>query len=444
MIPPRQTRSLPIADSPGSAHSLPGSDDIYRAVLSNGIVVLARANFNSPSTVISGYLMAGSLSDPDDRLGLAGFVSQGLMRGTQRRSFQEIYDALESAGASLGIDGGTHTTGFGGKALAEDLDLLIELLAEVLQKPIFPPDQVEHLRARLLTGLAIRAQDTGEMASLTFDQIVYPGHPYSRPEDGYVETIQAISRDDLAAFHRVHFGPKGMVLAVVGAVDPQTAVEKVAGLLGDWRNPEQPDPPSLSAPPEPQKPFTRRVDIPGKYQSDLVVGAAGPQRRSPDYLAAALGNNILGVFGMMGRIGESVREKAGLAYYAYSGLSGGMGPGPWSVSAGVAPANVDQALELIRVEIARFVAEPVTDAELVDSQANFIGRLPLSLESNSGVAAALVNLERYDLGLDYYRQYPDLVRAITREQVLEAARRYLVPERLAAAVAGPLAQAAGR
>jgi len=154
-------------------------------------------------------------------------------------------------------------------------------------------------------------------------------------------------------------------------------------------------------------------------------------------LAASLGNNILGQFGLMGRIGEVVREQAGLAYYVGSSLSGGLGPGPWHVSAGVDPANIDQAIDLIRAEIARFVNEPVTTDEISDSQANYIGRLPLSLESNAGVAGALINLERYALGLDYYRRYPDLIRAITRQDVLDAARHYLHPDRLGIAVAGP-------
>lgn len=423
--------------SPGGSHTLPGGDDITRAVLPNGIVVLARPNFNSPSVVVNGYLAAGSLSDPDEQLGLAGFTAEALMRGTQGRSFQEIYDLLETVGASLGISGGTHTTGFSGKALAEDLDLLLGLLAESLRGPSFPDDQVERLRARLLTGLAIRAQDTGEMASLTADLIVYPGHPYSRPDDGYPETIQAITRAHLADFHRQNFGPRGMVLSVVGAVDPQQAVERTAAVLGDWHNPEQAQVVKLPPVPALAEPRRRKVDIPGKYQADIVVGASGMERRDPAYMAASLGNNILGQFGMMGRVGEAVREKAGLAYYAYSSLSSGMGPGPWSVTAGVDPANVDRAVDLIQQEIRRFASEPVTAEELADSQSNFIGRLPLSLESNGGVASALVNLERYDLGLDYYRQYPDLVRAVTIDQVLETARRFLDPERLAVAVAGP-------
>lgn len=423
--------------APDNLGSLPGADDVTRAELPNGIVVLARSNFNSLSAVVSGYLHAGGLFESDELLGLAGYTASALMRGTIQHSFAEIYESLESIGASLGYNGGTHTTGFGGRALAEDLELLLGTLAETLRSPAFPEEQMGRLKNQLLTGLAIRAQDTREMASLAFDQIVYRGHPYGRPEDGYPETVQRITPEHLADFHQRHYGPRGMVITIVGAVDPQLAVEKVSRVLGDWENPDQPEPPELPATAELESLAESKVDLPGKSQADIVLGAAGPQRRSPDYLAAALGNNILGRFGMMGRIGDSVREKAGLAYYASSHLGGGMGPGPWYVSAGVAPANVEQAINLIRQEIARFVEEPVTEEELSDSQANFIGMLPLSLESNHGVAAALLNLERYQLGLDYYRDYPDLIRAVTRDEILETARRYLHPERLGIAVAGP-------
>lgn len=417
--------------------SLPGPEDIARIVLPNGITLLGRANNNSPSVVVSGYLLAGSLFDPDDRLGLADFTAAALLRGTENYSIQRLYDALESAGASLSFNAGVHTASFHGRALAEDLPLLLELLTEALCRPVFPADQVEKLRARLLTELAIRAQDTAEMASLTFDEIVYAGHPYRRPEDGYPETIQAIRRDDLVDFHRRHYGPRGLVIAIVGAVDPQRAAAQVEKVLGNWSNPDQPDPPPLPPLQPLKKTIERRIKIPGKSQSDLVVGAAGPSRLDPEFHPAALGNSILGQFGMMGRIGEVVREKSGLAYYAYSSLNAGVGPGSWEVSAGVNPRNVRKALDLVQTEIARFVREGVTASELSDSQSNFIGRLPLSLESNAGVAGALINIERFGLGLDYYRRYADLIRAVTPEQVAEAARKYLDPQRLAIAVAGP-------
>lgn len=423
---------------PDHLGSLPGPEDITRVDLENGITVLSRANFLSPSVVVHGYLVAGALLEPVELLGLADFTASMLMRGAGGLNFQEIYDRLESVGASMGVGGGTHTTAFHARALAEDLDLLLGLLADVLRRPEFPLDYVERLRGQLLAGLAIRAQDTRDMASLAFDKVLYGDHPYARPTDGYPETIQVIRREDIADFHARAFGPKGMVVTVVGGIDPQRAVEKVAHAFADWTNPHQELMPELPPISPLEEPANKQVPIPGKSQADFLIGCVGPTRFSPDYLSAALGNNILGQFAMMGRIGESVREKAGLAYYASSSLAGGMGPGPWYASAGVAPENTERAMDLVRAEIVRFVAEPVSEDELSDSKANFIGRMPLRLESNGGVAASLLNLVRYGFPLDYYRRFPDLVQAVSREEVLETARRYLHPERMASAVAGPV------
>ena len=214
------------------------------------------------------------------------------------------------------------------------------------------------------------------MASMAFDQIVFAGHPYARPDDGHPETVRAITLEDLKEFHRKHFGPKGMAIAIVGAVEPQSAVEQVAGVLGSWKNPSQPEQPALPALRPLAETVRRHVQIPGKTQTDIYMGSSGPMRKAPEYMAASLGNSVLGQFGMMGRIGDVVREQSGLAYYAYSSLTAGVGPGSWEVSAGVNNTNVEKAISLIRKEIQRFVKEGVTDEELADSQANFIGRLP--------------------------------------------------------------------
>lgn len=417
--------------------SLPGPDDIYREVLPNGITVLTRSNFNSPSVVVSGYFGAGALFDPDDKLGLAEYTTYSLMRGTKNRTFDRIYNELESIGASLGFSAGVHTSGFNGRSLAEDLPLLLSLLAESLISPVFPKVELEKLRAQLLTGLAIRAQDTSDMASMVFDGILFKDHPYSRPEDGYPETIQKITRRDLVRFHREHYGPRGMVLAVVGAVKPEEAVKQVKRALGGWQANGQEEVHVLPDPRFLKKTVSKHHRIPGKSQSDLVIGTNGPRRRDPEYMSGSLGNNILGQFGMMGRIGDVVREKSGLAYYAYSSLSAGTGPGSWEVSAGVNPQNVSKARDLICDELDRFVQEGVTEEELADSQANFVGRLPLSMESNGGVASALLNIERHKLGLDYYRRYPDLVNEVMREDVLNTARKFIDVSKLAISVAGP-------
>ena len=417
--------------------ALPGPGDIYREVLSNGIIVLARSNFNSPSVVVSGYFDAGALFDPDEKLGLSDFVTSALMRGTKKRSFDKIYNELESVGASLGFSSGVHKSGFSGRSLAEDLPLLLNLLSEALTMPVFPKVEMEKLRAQLLTGLAIRAQDTSDMASMVFDEILFKGHPYSRPEDGHPETIQNITRWDLVKFHREHYGPRGLVIALVGAVKPEEAVRQVKRALGGWQVKGQKEAPELPALKSLKKTVSKHHRITGKSQSDLVVGTNGPMRRDPEFMSASIGNNILGQFGMMGRIGDVVREKSGLAYYAYSSLSAGIGPGSWEVNAGVNPQNVKKASDLIVDELKRFVQEGVTADELADTKANFIGRLPLSLESNGGVANALLNIERHNLGLDYYRRYEGLVNEVRQEDVLNTARKFIDPDRLAIAVAGP-------
>lgn len=419
------------------ANSLPGPDDIYREVLPNGITILSRSNFNSPSVVVSGYFEAGALFDPDEKLGLAEYTAAALMRSTMNRTFDEIYQALESAGASLGFSTGVHKSGFNGRSLAEDLPLLLEILSEALMMPIFPKGEMEKLRAQLLTGLAIRAEDTSDMASMVFNQILFKDHPYSRPEDGYPETIQSIKRADLVKFHREHYGPRGLVMAIVGAVEPAEAGKHVRRVLGGWQVSGQKQAPELPSLKSLKKTVSKHHRIRGKSQSDLIIGTNGPMRRDPEFMSASIGNNILGQFGMMGRIGDVVREKSGLAYYAYSSLSAGLGPGSWEVSAGINPQNVKKASALITDELKRFVQEGVTEGELADTKANFIGRLPLSLESNGGVASALLNIERHNLGLDYYRRYSDLVNEVTAEDVLTTARKYIDPEKLAIAMAGP-------
>jgi zinc protease len=416
--------------------SIPGPEDIARQVLPNGITILTRSNYNSPSVVLTGYVAAGSWMDPLDKLGLAHFTATALTRGTEKRSFLEIFDELESAGASLGFGASVHNTSFSGRALAEDLPLLVDLLADCLRRPTFPNEYVKRLQTQLLTSLAIRAQDTSDMSAIAFDQILFGDHPYGRPEDGFPETIGKIGRRELLDFHKRYYRPENMAIVVVGAVDAQSVFDTIEKALGDWQNPLPVPEQSLPAIIPLTQSVRKHLDLPGKSQTDLVMGMLGPNRKSPDFQAASLGNNILGQFGMMGRIGESVRVKAGLAYDASTSLNAWIDGGSWEVSAGVNPANLQKAIDLILQELRSFIKEPVGADELIDSQANFIGRLPLTLESNSGVAGTLLNLERFGLGLDYLQNYASRISAVTREDVLTIAQKYIHPDALAIVSAG--------
>jgi len=417
--------------------ALPGPDTIRREELPNGVVLLVRENFSSPSVVLSGYLLAGALANTPDSAGLAFMTAIAMTRGTLTRSFQQIFESIESIGARLSLHGGTHTTAFQGKALAEDLGTLLELLDDVLQNPSFPKAEFERLRAQQLTALAIREQDTGARAQMAFDTLVYPGHPYGLSTNGYVETISKLTPADLRRFHREYFGPSGLVITIVGGVKAEQVLELVTSTLGQWKTKKQREMPDLPILKSLKKSKRVEVRLEGKVQSELVIGVAGPSRYDADYIAAAMGNSVLGQFGVMGRIGDAVRVSAGLAYYAYSAISGGPGPGPWQVVAGVNPKDENRAIDIVQKEIKRFTTRRVSEEELYENKANFIGRLPMQLESNEGVAGAISYVERYGLGLDYYQRYQNLIAGITRDQILDVGKRFLDPERLAVAIAGP-------
>ncbi len=416
---------------------IPGPHDIARRELANGIVVLVRENHASPAVVVTGYLRVGAYDEHPEKAGLADFTADLLMRGAADRSFEEIYETLESVGASLGISGGTHATGFGAKSLVEDLPLVLGILADVLREPRFPPEEIEKLRGEILADLAERAHDTARMANLAFYELTYPeGHPYATSSSGYPETIGSIGREDLVSFYEGGYGSQGMVIVVTGGVETAEVVARLEKALGDWGGSSferQPLPPVERL----TDVRRRRVDIADKTQSNIVLGYPGPQRMHPDFLDARVCNTILGVFGLMGRLGQKVRDEQGLAYTSYSSLSGGPGPGPWRVVAGVDPGNVEQAIDSIRVEIRRISDELVGEDELRDSRAYLTGSMPLQLETNEGVARTILSMERYGLGLDYLERYEGLIDAVTAVRVRKVARRWLDPDVYALAIAGP-------
>lgn len=418
---------------------LPGPGNVTEQVLANGMRVLVRDNHASPSVVLDGSLWGGSILDPLDRPGLAAFAIELLDRGTARHSFAELADLTESVGADIGFGATRHGLTFGAKCLSEDLALVLGLLAEMLAAPTFPDDQVDIVRGQLVTSLAQRRTNTRHRAALAFREVAYGReHPYGRGIDGTPEALAATARGDLEGFYRSCVHPAGGVLVVVGAVEPAAALDLVASTLGEWHPAQAPAARAVVPTPAPAE--ARRdayVALPGKSQSDIVLGNPAIPRAHPDWLAASLANTVLGVFAMMGRLGKNVRDDRGLAYYAYSALHGGFGPGPWTAAAGVNPANVAEAIDAILDEMRRMCDEPVPADELDDVKAFVTGSLPLSLEANEGVAGALLDIAVHDLGLDYLERFADRVAGVSSGDVLEAARRHLHPLAPVVAVAGP-------
>ncbi len=411
---------------------------IQREALPNGIAVLGNESSASPSVVLRAAFRAGSLFDPPGKDGLASFTARMQLRGTKRHTFQQINELTDSLGATLGIDGLTQISQVTFRCLREDFARMVDVVAELMREPTFPEDQHERFRGEVLARLREQANDTGSMAEKAFGELAYPaGHPYARWRPGDERSVGSFTRDDLVSFHRELAQPAGAFFVVAGAVPFSEAVERIRGAFGDWTSsgPAR----SLEAPPAPRPNGLARkgIGLAGKSQSDVVMGLPAISRKAPAFYALSFADLVLGGLGLMGRLGDVVRDQQGLAYGVSSSLESLYGPGAWQVHAGVNPANVDRAIESIRAEIRRIQDEPITEEEEADGKSYLTGILPLALETSGGVARTIQQIELYDLGLDYVDRYIDIIEGLSKAEVREAARRYMSADDLVVVVAGP-------
>lgn len=411
--------------------------DVRRTVLPHGLVVLVRPARELGAVAVCGYVRAGAMFD-GGRDGLARFVGASLIRGTRRRTGPEIAEALDAMGASLTVGAGIEVATVAARSLAADLPAVLGLIAEVLTAPAFAADEVAKVRSELLTALRINAQDTRQVAERLFRRAAYPaGHPHAAPPDGDEATLAAIDLDALRAFHAAHYRPDAALLAIVGDVDPAWAADLAADAFAAWAAPARPRP-APDVPPVPPPPGFRREEavLGGKSQTDLVLGVPGVARGDPDYYAFMMANLLMGQLGMMGRIGQAVREQQGMAYYAFSDLRAGLLAGPWWVKAGVNPANLDRAVDTIVREIRGLqVGGPAAD-ELEDARTYLVGSLAVRLETAAGMAQTLADMELFDLGLDYLERYPAIIRRVDRDAIVAASRRFTT-DACVLATAGP-------
>jgi zinc protease len=359
------------------------------------------------------------------------------MRGTRRFSYEQVFEQTESIGANLSVSSGMFTSSFFSKSLAEDLPLMLDLLSSVLREPVFPEAEVEKERAEWLTDLKERTNNTRAMCSLAFHELCFPkAHPFHWAADGYEATAKAITLDDVRNFHRATYAPHDMVITVVGAVQATTAQRYIARVFGDWSTTRAYPQASMPTATPIKKQQRKHVSMPGKSQSNLMLGFPALPTSHPDWLACALMNSILGQFGMYGRLGESVRKEEGLVYYVGSRFDGGMAQGPWYIYAGTNPNTIDHVVEIALNEVRRIQTKRVTARELDDNKRYFVGITPLQMETNEGIAGQILNMLRYAHGLDYLLEFPELVGAITQADVLRVAQTWLNTEKFVLATAG--------
>lgn len=409
-----------------------------RDVLPNRLVAIGQQNVAAPAVAITVALCAGSFRDPETLPGLAYLTSLVIDRGTHFRSADAIAEELDDRGVSLRVSTSRHTVTIGCTCLSEDFKDVLSLIADVVMNPAFPPDEIRKRRAEAMTAVRQDADSTARRAVESLMTLLYGSdHPYARPARGTVASLEAVGREDVIRFHAHNIVPAGSRVVVAGDVDPSLAIDEVSRLFGSWRAPAiEPD-----VVPPPAAPGGRRLDLipmPGKSQSDIAYGFTAIRRLDPRYYAYWLMNNVLGQFGLGGRLADNIRERQGMAYYAFSVLDGTVGEGPLVIRAGVEPANVDRTIEAIDTEVQSLAEEGPTNEELEASRDALIGSIPRMLETNEGIADFLQTAEFFGLGLDYDRQLPELLGAVTLADVRQAARDILRTDNAAVAVAGPV------
>jgi zinc protease len=414
-----------------------------RVVLDNGAVVLAKRSTATPAVTLHAMITAGNIHDPVDLPGAAYFVGRMLDRGTAAMTADQIAEELDNRGVSLQVRVTRHATLVTVDCLSEDFDAILDLLADVVQCPIFPEEQISLRRGETLTRLRQDEDNPAVRAVEELLPLLYgPAHPYSWRPRGTVASVERIDRTILQDFHRAWFAPGRLSLAVVGDVEQSRAVEAAARSFGGWRAESAPDGPLVPVPVSPTR-EVRVVTMPDKAQADIAYGFVTVSRTDPAYYPSWLMNTVLGQYGIGGRIGDDVRERQGLAYYAYSAFDPHVIPGPLMVRAGVDGANVDRTIASIDLQVQRMAAEGPTAEELADAKRFLIGSIPRTLETNGGIAFFLQAAEHFRLGLDYDLRLPGLIEAVTREQA-HAAAAGLLPAHASIAIAGPYpAQEAG-
>jgi zinc protease len=295
---------------------------------------------------------------------------------------------------------------------------------------------VETRRADLLTAIL---QDEDDPAAVAVDVLMtrlYPAHPYGRRPRGSPATVQPLTRDHLAAFHRHWFTPRGTIVVVVGDVDAAAVTRAATREFASW------DVSRAHEPALPQVPARASRDIAvvpmmNKAQADIAYAFVGIRRSDPQFYAAWVMNNALGQYALGGRLGDSIRERQGMAYYVYSSLDATLAEGPLMIRAGVSGQNVERTVTSIDRELSLIRDEGFTAKEIDESKRYLVGSIPRQLETNADIAGFLLSAELYELGTDYDRRLPDLVAGVTEDAANTLAVRLLDPSRAAIVVAGP-------
>ena len=386
-----------------------------------------------PMIALSFTFEGGAAQDPEGKAGCAQMLARLLDEGAGDLTSDAFQERLAARAIELSFHAGPDALGGSLKMLLKHADEAIDLLALALAKPRLDPDAIERVRAQVMAGLRYQQNDPGVMASRRFFKEAFDGHPYARPSSGTIESVAAISREDILAMHARLIGRGRIKVAAVGAIGADALAEALTRAFGAL-----PEAGALTAVPRTQiKELDRKIvvdlDVP---QSVIRFGMAGIPWRDPDFIPAYVLNHVLGGGAFTSRLFQEVREKRGLAYSVGTSLVSHRSAAMiWGYTA-TKNERVGEALSVIGDEIGRLITEGPSDEELQKAKDYLTGSYALGFDTSTKIAHQLVQIAFEDLGMDYIARRNAMVEAVTQADIRRAAARTFADGKMLVVAAG--------
>ena len=425
---PRQMTFKPVEFTP------PEPD---RVVIENGMVVYLLEDHELPLISITVTMRTGSWLDPAEKVGLASLTGT-IMRtgGGGGLSSGQVDEELEQFAGDVGISIGRQSGSASLDVLSKDLKRGLQIFAGLIRRPAFEPARVELAKLQAIEGIRRRQDTPGSIVGREFVKLLYGAdHPTAR--ESSIASITRITRDDLIAFHRRTIHPNGMMLGVTGDFDKSAMLALLREVFGDWKKGEVP---VLTIADVPQgqtgKPVVRFVNK-ETSQTHLRLGHLSIKEQDPDYVALAIANDILGGSSFRSRLFNDVRTKRGLAYSVGSRLNSGVhDQGVWLMRAETKLPSTQEVITRFVSNMERMRTELVTDSELAEAKEAYVNSFVFSFASSSAIVGRLIELEYDGLPKDFLQQLRARVIALTREDILAAAKKHFNPDRLTIVAVG--------
>jgi zinc protease len=421
-FPPRPLAAHPVNFPPYDSQTLP-----------NGLRVIAVSHHEQPVVSIRLLIGAGSSFDPTGKTGLAHLAAALLDQGTTTMSASQLNDAIDFSGAGANAGAGTDLSYLNMLVMKDSFDSGLKMLSDMARHPAFAVEELARQRQQLLSSLQVSLDDPDFIANAVFDRLVYGFHPYGMPQSGTPDTLEAITRDDLIAFHQKYFVPNNSIIAVVGDISPDEAFAAVRRVFGDWERRDTP----LRTLTEPPGPAERVVIVnkPDAVQTEVRVGNIGIPRNHPDYMAVNLALRILGGEGS-NRLHQVLRTARGLTYGAQANFDTFKESGDFEAETNTRTVATGEVLRLIVDEFYRLQRDRVSERELSDAKAYLTGSFPLTIETPNAIATQIVNVLFFGLPVSDLQNFRERVKAVTVDDIQRVAKLYLKPDRLSVVLVG--------